>query len=136
MNLDDYLAAAGGFLRSRPVSNTIQLAALKTLRARGVAAFGGEPPMFGEVDGTAVAMAGALRPAAGVIRVAPVYTPPARRRRGYGGAVTAAVSRAALNAGASDVILFTDLANPTSNALCQRLGYRQLEDRVVLTFDS
>ena len=27
-----------------------------------------------------------------------------------------------------------DLANPTSNALYQRLGYRPVEDRVVLSF--
>jgi predicted GNAT family acetyltransferase len=32
--------------------------------------------------------------------------------------------------------LFTDLANPASNALYQRLGYQPLEDRVVLEFDS
>jgi predicted GNAT family acetyltransferase len=30
------------------------------------------------------------------------------------------------------VLLFTDLANPTSNALYQRLGYRAVEDRLVL----
>src|ERR1700733_3678655 len=47
VNLDDYLAAAGGFLRSRPVSNTIQLTVLESLRTRGVAAFGGQPPIFG-----------------------------------------------------------------------------------------
>jgi len=58
----------------------------------------------------------------------------ARRRQGYGGAVTAAVSRAALVAGADHVVLFTDLANPTSNALHQRLGYRPVEDRVMLRF--
>ena len=86
-------------------------------------------------DGTAVSLAGLHRPAAGTTRVSPVYTPPARRRQGYGGAVTAAVSRAALDAGADHVVLFTDLANPTSNALHQRLGYRPVEDRVVLRFD-
>jgi predicted GNAT family acetyltransferase len=89
-----------------------------------------------EVDGAAVALAGVLRPAAGVIRVAPVYTPPACRRRGYARAVTVAVSQAAIDAGANDVVLFTDLANPASNALYQRLGYQPLEDRVVLEFDS
>jgi len=85
-------------------------------------------------DGTAVSLAGLHRPAAGTTRVSPVYTPPARRRQGYGGAVTAAVSRAALDAGADHVVLFTDLANPTSNALHQRLGYRPVEDRVMLRF--
>jgi len=44
------------------------------------------------------------------------------------------VSRAALDAGADHVVLFTDLANPTSNALHQRLGYRPVEDRVMLRF--
>ena len=32
------------------------------------------------------------------------------------------------------MLLFTDLANPTSNSLYQNLGYRPVEDRVVLTF--
>ncbi|MFG1607450.1 GNAT family N-acetyltransferase [Actinoplanes sp. NPDC049265] len=36
--------------------------------------------------------------------------------------------------GATDVVLFTDLANPTSNALYQRLGYRPVEDRKVVLF--
>ena len=273
-SLDDYLAAAGGFLRSRPVQNTVQLAAAETLRARGASAFGETAPLFGwwrsgtgeitaallhtppypalltrlpehsaeplaealagcgrplggvnapegdaadfaaawsrltgaswqesrrsrlfrlgrlrppgppprgaarvaaeadrglleswlaafmqelgdsserpadlvddrlshqgltlwEADGAAVSLAGRHRPAAGVVRVSPVYTPPECRRQGYGGAVTAAVSQAALDAGAGHVALFTDLANPTSNALYQRLGYQPVEDRVVLRF--
>jgi hypothetical protein len=87
-----------------------------------------------EVDGAAVSMAGCTRPVAGVVRVAPVHTPTGLRRRGYAGAVTAAVSRAALDAGATDVVLFTDLANPTSNAVYQRLGYRPVHDRTVLSF--
>ena len=32
------------------------------------------------------------------------------------------------------MVLYTDLANATSNALYQRLGYRSVEDRVVLSF--
>ncbi|HUZ38201.1 MAG TPA: hypothetical protein VMV17_17905 [Streptosporangiaceae bacterium] len=31
-------------------------------------------------------------------------------------------------------LLFTDLANPTSNALYQRLGFRPASDRVQLLF--
>jgi len=85
-----------------------------------------------EVAGQPVAMAGVTRTVAGVTRVGPVYTPPAERRRGYGAAVTAAVTRAAQAAGATDVVLFTDLANPTSNGIYQRLGYRPVEDRVLL----
>ncbi|MFI7318821.1 GNAT family N-acetyltransferase [Streptomyces venezuelae] len=79
-------------------------------------------------DGTPVAMAGATRRIAGQVRVAPVYTPADLRGRGYGGAATAAATRAALDAGAAEVLLFTDLANPTSNHLYQRLGYRPVAD--------
>jgi predicted GNAT family acetyltransferase len=92
--------------------------------------------MIWESAGVPVAMAGLSRPAAGVVRVGPVFTPPEQRRRGYGGAATVAVSRAALDAGAAAVVLFTDLANATSNALYVRLGYRALADRVVLAFDA
>jgi predicted GNAT family acetyltransferase len=56
------------------------------------------------------------------------------RGRGYGGAVTVAATRLAQERGAGKVVLFTDLANPTSNALYQRLGYRPVEDRVMISF--
>ncbi|MFD9909255.1 GNAT family N-acetyltransferase [Streptomyces sp. NPDC059063] len=85
-------------------------------------------------DGTPVAMAGNTRRTAGQVRVAPVYTPAAHRARGYAGAVTAAVSRAALDDGADVVVLFTDLANPTSNGLYQRVGYRPVRDYAQFTF--
>jgi RimJ/RimL family protein N-acetyltransferase len=85
-----------------------------------------------EAGGEPVAMAGRTREAAGVVRVAGVYTAPAHRQRGYGAGVTAAVTQAALDAGASAIVLFTDLANPTSNALYRRLGYRPVQDRVLL----
>ncbi len=88
--------------------------------------------MLWEADGRPAAMAGITRLVAGVARVAPVYTPPGHRRRGFGGAVTTAVSQAAIDAGAAEVVLYTDLANPTSNALYQRLGYRPVEERVLL----
>jgi GNAT superfamily N-acetyltransferase len=85
-----------------------------------------------ETDGVPVALASLTRAVAGVVRVSAVYTPPEHRRRSYGGGVTTAVSRAALDAGAAAVVLFTDQANLTSNALYQRLGYRPIEERVVL----
>lgn len=88
-----------------------------------------------EDGGAPVAMAGRNPTAAGVARVGPVYTPPARRRRGYGAAVTAACTGDALDRGAAGVVLFTDLANPTSNAIYQAIGYRPVRDRVVLRFE-
>ncbi|WP_406200786.1 GNAT family N-acetyltransferase [Streptomyces sp. NBC_01017] len=79
-------------------------------------------------DGTPVSIAGLNPLIGGQIQVDIVYTPADLRGHGYAGAVTAAVSRAALTAGAKDVVLFADLSNPTSNALYQRLGYRTLTD--------
>ncbi len=87
-----------------------------------------------EDDGTPVSVAGRSRPDAGMVRVTLVYTPPARRGHGYAAAATTTVTRAVLDAGAEDVVLFTDLANRTSNALYQRLGYRPIEDRTVVEF--
>ena len=81
-----------------------------------------------EDDGEPVSLAGSQAPAAGVVRIGPVYTPPGRRRRGYAGALTAAVSRAALADGARLCMLYTDLANPTSNAVYQRIGYLAVAD--------
>jgi GNAT superfamily N-acetyltransferase len=88
-----------------------------------------------QAGGVPVSMAAVSRAVGGMARVGPVYTPPALRGRGYAGGVTAAVSQAALDAGATQVVLYTDLANPTSNALYQRLGYCPVEDRVVLSFE-
>jgi len=88
--------------------------------------------MLWETGGEPVAMAGLSRVVAGVARVTGVYTPPERRRQGYAAGVTAAISRAALAAGAERVVLFTDLANSTSNALYMRLGYQPVDDRLLL----
>ncbi|MEU6324456.1 GNAT family N-acetyltransferase [Streptomyces sp. NPDC047009] len=86
-------------------------------------------------DGTPVSMAGVTPMVAGQIRVAPVYTPAHLRGRGYAGAATIEVSRAALAAGAAHVLLFADLATPTSNGLYQRLGYRPVTDFAVYDFE-
>jgi predicted GNAT family acetyltransferase len=79
-------------------------------------------------DGTPVSMAGAKPLLGGQVRIDPVYTPARLRGRGYAGAVTVEVSRAALDAGATEVVLFTDPANLTSNALYRRIGYVPLAD--------
>ncbi|MEU9863752.1 GNAT family N-acetyltransferase [Streptomyces sp. NPDC047971] len=87
---------------------------------------------FWETGDGPVSMASVSPIVAGQARVSTVFTPAEFRGRGYAGAVTSAVSRAALEAGAEQVLLFTDLANPTSNALYQRLGYRPVIDHVGL----
>jgi RimJ/RimL family protein N-acetyltransferase len=85
-------------------------------------------------DGTPVSVAGMNPMIGGQIQVDVVHTPAHLRGRGYAGAATAAVSRAALEQGAQDVVLFADLSNPTSNALYQRLGYRTLSDWAAYDF--
>jgi RimJ/RimL family protein N-acetyltransferase len=85
-------------------------------------------------DGTPVSMAGVNPMVAGMVRVDPVYTPAPLRGRGYAGAVTVEVSRAALAAGAKEIVLYTNAANPTSNALYRRLGYVPVVDWAAYDF--
>jgi ribosomal protein S18 acetylase RimI-like enzyme len=89
-----------------------------------------------ESGGEPVSMAGRSRAAAGMARILNVYTPPDQRGHGFGGAATVAATRAALDEGVQEVVLFTDQANPTSNGLYQRLGFRPIEERVVVEFSS
>ncbi|PVD02819.1 GNAT family N-acetyltransferase [Streptomyces sp. CS014] len=89
-----------------------------------------------ESGGTPVALAGRSRMLAGTVRVTLVYTPPEFRGRGYGAAVTAEASRAARAQGAAEVLLFADLANPTSNGVYLRIGYEPVADRVRLRRDT
>ncbi|MER5731960.1 GNAT family N-acetyltransferase [Streptomyces sp. NPDC002138] len=81
--------------------------------------------------GTPVSLASFSRPQASTARVGPVYTPPADRGHGYAAGATHAATLAARTAGATEVLLFTDLTNPTSNRLYPRLGYTPLWDRTV-----
>lgn len=85
--------------------------------------------------GEAVSLAGTTPVVAGTGRVGPVYTPARLRGRGYAGAVTSAAGRALLERGAGEVLLFADLANPTSNALYRRIGYREAGDRVRIVLE-
>ncbi|MET9696509.1 GNAT family N-acetyltransferase [Streptomyces sp. NPDC006529] len=82
--------------------------------------------------GRPVSLASFSRPQAATARIGPVYTPPADRGRGHAAGATHAATLAARTAGAAEVLLFTDLANPTSNRLYPRLGYVPLWDRSVI----
>lgn len=84
------------------------------------------------VDESPVSMASVTRPAAGMVRIGSVYTPPEHRRNGYAGGLVASIGRAAREAGTTEVVLYTDLANPTSNSVYQRIGFRPVEDSIVL----
>jgi predicted GNAT family acetyltransferase len=86
-------------------------------------------------DGQPVSLVGVNPAVAGVVRVGPVYTPLQFRRRGYAGSAVAAVSRRALAGGAQRCMLFTDLANPTSNKIYAEVGYRRCGDWEEIALD-
>ena len=90
--------------------------------------------MWEDETGAAVHLTGASRPMFGVSRIGPVYTPPEHRGRGYASAVVATVSRTLVDQGAR-VCLFTDQANPVSNAIYERLGYRPLADQAQIVVE-
>lgn len=83
-------------------------------------------------DGGLVSMASASEPVAGVARVQYVYTPPERRGAGYGTACVEHMSRVLTDRGLR-CVLFTDLANPTSNAIYRRIGYEAVAE--ILGYD-
>ncbi len=67
------------------------------------------------------------------VRVGFVYTPPAMRGRGYATACVAALSQRYLDRGRRFCFLYTDLSNPTSNTIYQRIGYQPVCD--VMDYD-
>jgi len=81
-----------------------------------------------EAQGAAVSLVGYGGPIPGGMRIGPVYTPPEHRRRGYCTSLMAAVSAWLLGQGRKRCYLYTDLANPTSNAIYRRIGYRQVAE--------
>lgn len=64
-----------------------------------------------------------------------VYTPDAFRRRGYATAAVAALSQQMLDAGKTFCCLYTDRANPTSNAIYAQVGYEPVREDVEIDFD-
>ena len=88
-----------------------------------------------EVDGVPVSFAwrSPVRPPGQwprtpVTRISAVYTPPEQRGHGYASANVAELSQRGLDAGADACMLYADLANPTSNKIYQRIGYRPVGD--------
>lgn len=79
-------------------------------------------------DGVPVSMAGHTGPTPNGMRINMVYTPPAYRKRGYASACVAALSQLMLDSGYRFCFLFTDLANPTSNSIYQKIGYEPVCD--------
>lgn len=85
-------------------------------------------------DDRPVSLTGWMRIRGGA-RIGPVYTPPEDRGHGYASNLVADVSARMLRDGADACCLFTDLGNPTSNAIYRRLGYEQIAESSMITFE-
>lgn len=79
-------------------------------------------------DGKPVSMAMWQGKTPNGVRVSFVFTPTDCRDRGYASACVAALSQYLLDHGHKFCFLFTDLANPTSNHIYQRIGYHPICD--------
>jgi len=87
-----------------------------------------------EVDGLPVSMAGLSREMETVVGVGRVYTPPYFRGKGYASSCVAQLSQLALDKGFKKCALYTDLSNPTSNSIYQKIGYNPICDSLHLNF--
>ncbi len=88
-----------------------------------------------EVDGAAVSLTGHGNPTGRGIRIGPVYTPPGLRGNGYATALVAAQSQWLIDNCYEFCFHYTDMANPTSNAIYERIGYRQIAESAVYVSD-
>ncbi len=79
-------------------------------------------------DGGPVSLAAYGSPTSTGTRVGPVYTPPELRGRGYATSLVGELTAERLATGLAFCFLFTDLANPTSNAIYARIGYEPVAD--------
>jgi predicted GNAT family acetyltransferase len=78
--------------------------------------------------GEPVSMACKTRPTKRGISIGTVYTPRKLRRRGFATACVMELSRLLLREGWAYCTLYADLANPTSNSIYQKIGYRAIGD--------
>ena len=78
--------------------------------------------------GEPVSMASKTRPTKRGISIGMVYTPADLRRHGYATACVAELSRLLLREGWEYCSLYADLANPISNSIYQKIGYRAIGD--------
>lgn len=85
-------------------------------------------------DGKPVSMVRKTRPTERGMSVGGVYTPPELRGKGYATSCVAELSRNILQSGKKFCTLYTDLANPTSNSIYMKIGYKPVCDSVEYVF--
>jgi RimJ/RimL family protein N-acetyltransferase len=79
---------------------------------------------FWVVNGEPVSLAGIARRTRHAGAIAPVYTPPLHRGRGYAGSVTSAVVEHIFAEGKDVACLYTDTRNPYSNRCYTKIGFK------------
>jgi uncharacterized protein len=89
---------------------------------------------FWEIDRKPVSMATKTMPTDKGMSVGGVYTPPELRGKGYATSCVAELSRNILQSGKEFCVLTTDLANPTSNSIYIKIGYKPVCEMVFHTF--
>ena len=82
-----------------------------------------------------VSMVNRTRPTRHGYVIATVYTPEQFRNRGYATAVVSSLCQFILNSGKTFCSLFADLANPTSNSIYRKIGFKPVRDFYDYSFE-
>jgi uncharacterized protein len=85
-------------------------------------------------NGETTSMAVSRESVHGVVRLSGVYTPSEKRKHGFAAACVHALSKH-LRADGHRCVLYTDLANPTSNFIYRRIGYRAVAEALRYRFE-
>ena len=99
--------------------------AARTSAEKGIA---GGRMLLWEHQGQPVSLAAAVRPTRHGVGICRVYTPPEHREHGFASACVAELSQRQLDAGREFCCLYTELANPISNSIYQKIGYIPVTD--------
>jgi len=86
-------------------------------------------------NGRFVSMAANNRESKNGATISWVYTPSEYRNQGYGSKVVASLSQHLMDNGKELCNLFTDLLNPTSNSIYQKIGYQMIGETIHFNFD-
>jgi predicted GNAT family acetyltransferase len=86
-------------------------------------------------DSGIVSMVSRTRPTRHGFVIAYVYTPKQFRNKGYATAVVGSLCQHILSSGKSFCSLFADIANPTSNSIYQKIGFKPVRDFYDYSFE-
>ena len=85
-------------------------------------------------DKMPVSMAAKIRQSNNGMRIGSVYTPDPLRGKGYATSCVATLCKEILDSGYKYCVLYADLANPVSNSIYQKIGFKGVGDSVDYSF--